>query len=55
MILNGYLMLDPIYKYEHYTYLVENLYEIIGKKYSNKIKTEFMRSRKRCLDDSFIV
>ena len=34
-------------------YLEENLYEIIGKKYNN-IKTEFIRSWKRYLDDCFI-
>ena len=35
-------------------YFEENLYETISKKYSKKIKTEFIRSWKRYLDGCFI-
>ena len=36
------------------TYLEENLYKIIGKKYGHDIKEEFTNSWKRYLDDYFI-
>ena len=35
-------------------YFEVNLYEIIGKKYHNDIKEEFIKSWKRYLDDCFI-
>ena len=44
----------PTYATLYLAYLEENLYEIIGKKYNNNIKTEFIRSWKRYLDDCFI-
>ena len=40
--------------YATLTYLEENLYEIIDKKYSNNIKEEFTKSWERYLDDCFI-
>ena len=43
----------PIYATLILAYLEENLYEIIGKKYSNDIKEEFTKSWKRYLDDCF--
>ena len=44
----------PTYVTLTLAYLDENLYEIIGKKYSNDIKEEFTESWKRYLDDFFI-
>ena len=44
----------PTYATLSLAYLEENLYEIIGKKYSNDIKGEFTNSWKRYLDDCFI-
>ena len=35
--------------------LEENLHEILGEKYKKNIKTEFIRSWKRYLDDCFIL
>ena len=44
----------PTYATLTLAYLEENLYEIIGKKYSNNIKGKFTKSWKRYLDDCFI-
>ena len=40
----------PTYAALTWAYLEENLYEIIGKRYSNDIKEEFTKSWKRYLD-----
>ena len=44
----------PTYTALTLAYLEENIYEIIGKNYCQNIKTEFIRSWKRYLDDCFI-
>ena len=44
----------PIYATLKLAYFVENLYEILRKKYTNNIKTEFIRRWTRCWDDCFI-
>ena len=44
----------PIYVTLTLAYLEENLYEIIGKKYGNYMKEEFIQSWNRYLEDGFI-
>ena len=45
----------PTYDTRILTFLEENLFEILGKKYNENMKREFTKSCKRYLDDCFIV
>ena len=44
----------PTYATLTLVYLEENVYKLIGKKYSNDIKEDFTKSWKTYLDDCFI-
>ena len=44
----------PTYATLSLAYLEENLYKIIGKKYGNNVKTDFIRSWKKYLNDFFL-
>ena len=46
--------MEPTYATLTFAYLEEKLSKMIGRKYNNNIKTEFIKSWKRYLDDCFI-